>query len=68
MTGMYGTIPIEEIQVDDDKVSFLATMQFGDQEIEMTFKGKLAESKLTGELKTSRGTQKAVGNKLVRPF
>ncbi len=68
MTGKYGTIPIEEVHVEDDKVSFLVTMQFGDREFEMTFKGKLADSKLTGELKTSRDTQKIVGKKAVRIF
>lgn len=57
MTGMYGTIAIEEVHVEDGVVNFLATMQFCDQEFEMIFKGKLAESKLTGELKNSRGTQ-----------
>ena len=68
MTGTYGTIPIEKVNVSDGMVNFLATMQFGDREFEMAFKGKLAGSKLTGELKTSRGTQKVVGEKTVRPF
>lgn len=36
-------------------------MKFGDQEFETSFEGKIAESKLNGELKTSRGTSKVTG-------
>jgi hypothetical protein len=67
MTGLYGTIPVKKINVADGKIDFLMVRQFGDQTMEMTFAGKLAESKLTGELTTSRGTRKVTGTKVVRP-
>jgi hypothetical protein len=47
---------------------FTMTTEFGDQTYEMTFAGKLAESKLTGETTTSRGTQKITGTKVARRF
>jgi hypothetical protein len=67
MSGLYGTIPIKKINFEDGRVDFLTVMEFGDQTFEMTFDGKLAESKLTGEMTTSRGTQKITGTKVVRP-
>jgi len=67
MTGLYGTVPVKKVNVKDGKVDFLMVRQFGDQTMEMTFAGKLAESKLTGELTTSRGTRKITGTKVVRP-
>jgi hypothetical protein len=47
-------------------VDFLMVMEFGDQSFEMRFNGKLEDSKLTGELTTSRGSQKITGTKVVR--
>jgi len=67
MTGMYGAIPIKKINLEDGRVEFLMTLEFGDQSFEMTFDGKLEEAKLIGELKTSRGTSKITGTKVVRP-
>jgi len=66
MSGMYGAIALKKVNLEGDKVSFKTVMQFGDQEFEMSFEGKLEESKLTGELTTSRGTRKVQGTKVVR--
>jgi hypothetical protein len=66
MSGLYGAIALKKVDLEGDKVSFKTVMRFGDQEFEMSFQGKLAESKLTGELTTSRGTQKVKGAKVVR--
>jgi hypothetical protein len=63
MSALYGSTIIKKINLDGDKVSFKYTLQFGDQEFETSFEGKVAESKLTGELKTSRGTSKVTGNR-----
>jgi hypothetical protein len=41
-------------------------MEFGERKFEMSFEGKLAEKKLTGELKSSRFSQKVTGTKVVR--
>jgi len=66
LTGLYGSLPIKKINFQDGAVDFLLTMQFGDQSFEMSFKGKLGEAKLTGELTTSQGSQKVTGTKVVR--
>ena len=58
MSALYGPTLIKKINLDGDKISFKYVMQFGDQEFETSFEGKIAESKLAGELKTSRGTSK----------
>ncbi|MBN2130942.1 MAG: hypothetical protein JW741_15680 [Sedimentisphaerales bacterium] len=67
MTGMYGAIPIKKVTLEDGRVGFVMTLEFGDQSFEMTFDGKLEEAKLTGELKTARGASKITGTKVVRP-
>ena len=66
MSGLYGSIPVEEIKLGDGKVSFKIVMEFGERKFEMNFNGKLAEGKLLGKLVTSRGTQKVTGTKVVR--
>jgi len=63
ISALYGSTLIKKINLDGDKVSFKYVMQFGDQEYETSFEGKIAESKLTGELKTSRGTSKVTGTR-----
>ncbi len=66
MSGMYGSIPIKKINLENNNVSFKIVMEFGERKFEMSFEGKLEESKLTGELTTSRGSQKVTGTKVVR--
>jgi len=74
MTGLYGAIPIKKVNLKDDKVSFKIVMEFGERKFEWSFEGKLAEAKepkestLTGELKTSRGSSKVTGKKVIRTF
>jgi hypothetical protein len=63
LSALYGSTVIKKIDLDGDKVSFKYILQFGDQEFETSFEGKVAESKLTGELKTSRGTSKVTGTR-----
>ena len=66
MSALYGSSLIKKINLDGDKVSFKYVRTFGDQEFETSFAGKIAETKLTGELTTSRGTRKVTGTKVVR--
>jgi hypothetical protein len=66
MSGLYGTIAVKKVNFEDDKVSFKIVMEFGERKFEMTFEGKLKESKLVGELTTSRGTTKVTGTKVIR--
>ena len=68
MSGLYGSLPLKKVDLEGDKVSFKTVLKFGDREFEMSFQGKMTDSKLTGELTTSRGTQKVTGTKVVRTF
>jgi len=68
MSGLYGTIPVKKVNLKDDKVSFKIVLEFGERKFEMSFEGKLKETKLTGELTTSRGSQKVTGTKVIRTF
>jgi len=66
MSGMYGAVPIKKVNLEDNKVSFKTVLEFGERKFEMSFEGKLEESKLTGELTTSRGSRKVTGTKVIR--
>jgi len=68
MSGLYGSSPIKNIALEDNKVSFKIVLEFGERTFEMSFEGKLDDSKLTGELTTSRGSQKVKGTKVIRTF
>jgi hypothetical protein len=68
MSGLYGAIPVKKVNLEDDKVSFKIVLEFGERKFESSFVGKLAKSKLTGELTTSRGSQKVTGTKVIRTF
>ena len=63
MSGLYGAIALKKVNLEGDKVSFKTVLEFGDLKFEMSFEGKIAESKLSGELKTSRGTSKVTGTR-----
>lgn len=63
MSALYGSTPIKKINLDGDKVSFKYVLEFGDRKYETSFEGKIVESKLTGEVKTSRGTSKVTGTR-----
>ncbi len=68
MSGLYGAIPVKKINLEGDQVSFKIVLEFGNQKFEMSFAGKLEDSKLTGELSSSRGSQKIKGTKVIRTF
>lgn len=66
LSGTYGTLALEKIDFDGEKVSFKAARQFGDRTFEISLEGKLSDSKLTGQITTMRGTQTFEGRKIVR--
>ena len=63
MSALYGPNVIKKVNLDGEKVSFKYVLKFGDREIAVSFEGKIADSKLTGEVTTSRGTSKVTGAK-----
>lgn len=66
LSGLYGTVKIDQVQVDGSQVSFDVTQAFGERTFEMDFAGTVSDSKLTGELTTQRGSQKVTGTKVER--
>jgi len=68
MTGTYtmrdNEVPVADLKVDGDQVSFKVTMKFNENEVPMDFKGKLEGKTLKGEFTSSRGTREAVGKKV----
>jgi hypothetical protein len=68
MSGLYGAIPIKKINLENDQVDFLTVLKYGDQSFEIRFEGKIEDSKLKGEMTTSRGSQKITGTKVIRTY
>ena len=68
MSALYGSMPLKKVNFEDGKVGFKLVVEFGDRKFESTFEGKIQDSKLTGELTSSRGTSKVTGTKVVRTF
>jgi len=68
MTGTYqvrdGEVPIKDLKLKGDQVTFKVEMSFGDRQFEMDFKGALKDGALEGEFTTERGTSKATGKKI----
>jgi hypothetical protein len=65
-SGYYGAMAVEKIELEENQVHFKRTWRFGDNEFEMSFAGTVDGDKLTGEMTTSRGTQKITGTKVAR--
>lgn len=68
MTARYqffdGEIPVKDLKLDKDQVTFAIEMGFGDQGFELKFKGKLAGKELNGEFASENGAMKATGKKI----
>ena len=61
LSARFGSLPIKKIGLEEGQVSFEMTLQFGDNEYEIGFKGKLDAGKLTGKLNTSQGISEVTG-------
>ncbi|HCF94296.1 MAG: hypothetical protein QM518_03110 [Verrucomicrobiota bacterium] len=68
LSALYGSLPVEKVTLEENAVSFKVVTTFGENSFEMDFAGTIADGKLTGELTTTRGTQKVTGEKVVRNF
>ena len=68
LTGRYeifgAEIPIKEIKLEGDQVSFNIETGFGDQTFTMDFKGKLDGKILSGQLTTPNGARDLTGKKV----
>lgn len=66
LSAMYGPIAIKKVELNNDQVAFKTVRQFGERKIEINFRGRLNDEKLTGELTSSRGSQQVTGKKIPR--
>jgi len=66
LTARFGAMPIKTLEFEDREVSFDMTLPMGDNEYNLSFKGKLEARKLTGTLTSDQGTSDVTGTK-VRP-
>ncbi len=68
MTGTYtmrdNEVPVTDLKVSGDDVTFKVVVKFNENEVPMEFKGKLEGKTLKGEFTTSRGAREAVGKKI----
>lgn len=68
MTATYSMrdneMPVTDLKVEGDMVSFKVTMTFNDQQFTTEFKGKLEGETLKGEFTSPRGAREAVGKKV----
>ena len=68
MTGRYevfdSEIPMKNLKLKGDQVTFLLEMGFGDMTFELDFKGKLDGKTLKGEMNSDRGTSQITGKKV----
>jgi hypothetical protein len=68
MTGTYSfrdnEVPITDLKVDGDQVSFKVTLKFNDREFQMDFKGKVDGDALKGTFTTQRGSREATGKRV----
>jgi len=68
LTGRYesfgGEIPIKDLKLDGDQVSFKTEMGFGDQTFVTEFKAKLDGKTLKGQSVSERGTNELTGKKV----
>jgi hypothetical protein len=69
LTGRYesfgGQIPIKDLKLEGDTVTFGIDMGFGDRAFQMDFKGTLQGDSLTGTFTSPRGEQPVTGKKIV---
>jgi hypothetical protein len=68
LSGRYemfgGEVPIKDLKLEGDQVSFKVEGGFGDQTFTIEFKGKLEGETLTGQTSSERGTKEVTGKKV----
>jgi len=67
MTGRYeffgGEIPMKDLKLEGDQVTFALEMSFGDNTFTLSFKGTLDGKNLKGQMTSDRGTSEITGRK-----
>lgn len=55
LTGKWGSTDLSNIKFEGDKLTFVRTTKFGDQEFSMNFAGTVKEGKIAGQVSNDRG-------------
>lgn len=67
MTGTYQMrnrdVPVKDLKVEGNKLSFKVEMTFNERSFEMDFKAEIDGDTLKGESTTQRGTREFTGKK-----
>jgi len=61
LSGMYGPIAVEKVNLEDNQVSFKTAWEYNERKSEISFACRLEDNKLSGDITGSRGTQKVQG-------
>ena len=68
LSGRYesfgGEIPVKDLTLEGNQVTFAIEMGFGDQAFKLDFKGTLDGNALKGQMTSERGTSEVTGKKL----
>lgn len=68
LSGRYesfgGEIPVKDLKLEGNQVTFAVEMGFGDQTFKLDFKGTLTGETLKGQMTSSRGASEVTGKKL----
>ena len=54
-SGKWGSSDLSDVKFDGEKLTFVRTIRFGDQEFSMDYSGVLKDGKLTGTMSSDRG-------------
>jgi hypothetical protein len=63
LTGLYGPLPVDNVKLEGNRVSFTAATESGDQKFDIGFTGTLDGGTLRGEVTSSRGRRTVEGLK-----
>lgn len=55
LSGKWGSDELSDVKFQDGKLTFVRTIQFGDQEFSMDYAGTLKDGKITGVMSSDRG-------------
>lgn len=62
-----GEVPVKDLKLEGDQVSFKVEIGFGDRTFQMEFKGKLEGKELKGQMISDRGENEVTGKKIEIP-
>ncbi|MBI4606340.1 MAG: hypothetical protein HY721_30615 [Planctomycetes bacterium] len=63
LAGKWGSTELSDVKLDGQKLSFVRTLRFGDQEFRMTYEGTLKDGVLSGTISSERGSFSANGTR-----